>query len=110
MKKAFCVWKQHVSHCSVFFFFSTFPFPSSSFSAHREFSSSDHRAGSQGDEDLGNKIHSKFNEYNMKVWTDEHFVKVQDPPTKANSYSFRNKTEELDGFLSYSEAKTATVT
>ncbi|XP_074545279.1 transferrin receptor protein 1-like [Halichoeres trimaculatus] len=77
-------------------------------SVFNEFSSTNHRAGTKGDEDLGDKIHNKFEEYNMKAWTDEHFVKVQDPPTKANSYTFKNRTEQLDGFLSYSLTGTQT--
>nr|XP_020515153.1 transferrin receptor protein 1-like isoform X2 [Labrus bergylta] len=75
-----------------------------------EFSSTSHRAGSQGDEVLGNKVLTKFNEYGMKTWTDEHFVKVQDRPASGfNSFVFKNGTaQKLEGFLSYSATGTAT--
>uniref|UniRef100_A0AAZ1XMR4 Transferrin receptor protein 1 n=1 Tax=Oreochromis aureus TaxID=47969 RepID=A0AAZ1XMR4_OREAU len=72
-------------------------------------SSSNHRAGSPGDEDLGNKVLKKFKEYGMKTWTDEHFVKVQDPPASGyNRIVFKNGPEERPtGFLSYSASGTA---
>uniref|UniRef100_A0A669EL96 Transferrin receptor protein 1 n=1 Tax=Oreochromis niloticus TaxID=8128 RepID=A0A669EL96_ORENI len=72
-------------------------------------SSSNHRAGSPGDEDLGNKVLKKFKEYGMKTWTDEHFVKVQDPPASGyNRIVFKNGSEERPtGFLSYSASGTA---
>ncbi|MEQ2196548.1 hypothetical protein XENOCAPTIV_002855 [Xenoophorus captivus] len=40
----------------------------------------------------------------MNTWTDEHFIKVQDPPTSGyNKIVFRNMSEERpQGFLSYS--------
>ncbi|XP_068427212.1 transferrin receptor 1a [Clinocottus analis] len=69
-----------------------------------EFSSTSHRAGSPGDESLANKVINKFREYGMTSWTDEHFVKVQDPPASgANRLVFKNgKVESPEGFLSYS--------
>ncbi|XP_041848167.1 transferrin receptor protein 1-like [Melanotaenia boesemani] len=69
-----------------------------------EFSIVDHRAGSYGDEQLGNKVHERFKSYRMKTWTDEHFVKVQDlPASGSNSIVFKNNPEERPkGFLSYS--------
>ncbi|TKS80198.1 Transferrin receptor protein 1 [Collichthys lucidus] len=69
-----------------------------------EFSTADHRAGSSGDESLGNKVLNRFKEYGMNSWTDEHFVKVQDPPASGyNKFVYKNGSEErLDGFLSYS--------
>uniref|UniRef100_A0A669D8K8 Transferrin receptor protein 1 n=1 Tax=Oreochromis niloticus TaxID=8128 RepID=A0A669D8K8_ORENI len=72
-------------------------------------SSSNHRAGSPGDEDLGNKVITKFKEYGMKTWTDEYFVKVQDPPASGyNRIVFKNGPEERPtGFLSYSASGTA---
>ncbi|KAM6989589.1 transferrin receptor protein 1-like [Tautogolabrus adspersus] len=75
-----------------------------------EFSSTSHRAGSQGDEVLGNKVLNKFNEYGMKTWTDDHFVKVQDPPASGfNRFVFKNGTaQNLEGFLSYSATGKAT--
>uniref|UniRef100_A0A668RFE0 Transferrin receptor protein 1 n=1 Tax=Oreochromis aureus TaxID=47969 RepID=A0A668RFE0_OREAU len=74
-----------------------------------DLSSSNHRAGSPGDEDLGNKVLKKFKEYGMKTWTDEHFVKVQDPPASGyNRIVFKNGPEERPtGFLSYSASGTA---
>lgn len=40
----------------------------------------------------------------MKVWTDEHFIKVHDPPADGyNRIVFKNMSEERPkGFLSYS--------
>ncbi|XP_028284343.1 transferrin receptor protein 1-like [Parambassis ranga] len=69
-----------------------------------DFSMPNHRAGSSGDEFLGNKVLEKFKSYSMKTWTDEHFVKVQDPPASAyNRFTFKNDPEEHpSGFLSYS--------
>lgn len=54
---------------------------------------------------------SKFKDYDMKSWTDEHFVKVQDPPLSgSNRIVFKNGTEERPtGFLSYSACGTVTV-
>uniref|UniRef100_A0A3Q2VF30 Transferrin receptor protein 1 n=1 Tax=Haplochromis burtoni TaxID=8153 RepID=A0A3Q2VF30_HAPBU len=74
-----------------------------------QLNSSNHRAGSPGDEDLGNKVIKKFKEYGMKTWTDEHFVKVQDPPASGyNRIVFKNGSEEHPtGFLSYSASGTA---
>uniref|UniRef100_A0A3Q3SNN1 Transferrin receptor protein 1 n=1 Tax=Mastacembelus armatus TaxID=205130 RepID=A0A3Q3SNN1_9TELE len=68
----------------------------------------DHRAGSPGDERLGNKVLEKFKTYGMNTWTDELFVKVQDPPASGfNKLVFKNgKEERLDGFLSYSASGT----
>ncbi|XP_044076872.1 transferrin receptor 1a isoform X2 [Siniperca chuatsi] len=68
-----------------------------------EFSSDSHQAGSPGDEALGNKVLKKFKEYGMTSWTDEHFVKVQDPPASgSNRLVFNGKEERPTGFLSYS--------
>ncbi|KAL3988137.1 glutamate dehydrogenase (NAD(P)+) [Sarotherodon galilaeus] len=74
-----------------------------------QLSSSNHRAGSPGDEDLGNKVLKKFKEYGMKTWTDEYFVKVQDLPASGyNRIVFKNGPEERPtGFLSYSAIGTA---
>ncbi|TDH06268.1 hypothetical protein EPR50_G00129280 [Perca flavescens] len=70
----------------------------------REFSSSNHRAGSPDDDALANKVMKKFKEYGMKSWTDEHFVKVQDPPASgSNRVVFKNGSAmRPEGFLSYS--------
>uniref|UniRef100_A0A3Q4H1G7 Transferrin receptor protein 1 n=1 Tax=Neolamprologus brichardi TaxID=32507 RepID=A0A3Q4H1G7_NEOBR len=74
-----------------------------------EIALSNHRAGSPGDEDLGNKVIKKFKKYGMKTWTDEYFVKVQDPPASGyNRIVFKNDSEERPtGFLSYSASGTA---
>lgn len=73
-------------------------------SVFNELSLNEHRAGSSGDEFLANKVVKKFKEYGMMTWTDEHFVKVQDPPaTGSNRFSFKNGSDERpEGFLSYS--------
>ncbi|KAI4809289.1 hypothetical protein KUCAC02_018189 [Chaenocephalus aceratus] len=70
-------------------------------SVFREFSSDNHRAGSLGDEVLGEKVVKRFREYGMKIWTDEHFVKVQDAPaangtiTGAVLYAFYGEENNL---------------
>ncbi|XP_013869286.1 transferrin receptor protein 1 [Austrofundulus limnaeus] len=73
-------------------------------SAFREFSKSSHQAGSPQDEQLGDKVFQRFKEYGMKSWTDEHFIRVQDPPSSGfNKIVYKDETEErLRGFLSYS--------
>uniref|UniRef100_A0A8C4GG21 Transferrin receptor protein 1 n=1 Tax=Dicentrarchus labrax TaxID=13489 RepID=A0A8C4GG21_DICLA len=76
-----------------------------------EFSSDEHRAGSPGDDALGNKVLKKFKEYGMNTWTDEHFVKVQDPPASgSNRVVFKNgsNAEYPKGLLSYSAIGTVT--
>ncbi|XP_054625538.1 transferrin receptor 1a [Dunckerocampus dactyliophorus] len=72
--------------------------------AFSDFSHVSHRAGSPGDDALGDKVVRNFKEYGMKTWTDEHFVKVQDPPLSGyNKVIFKNGVEERqNGFLSYS--------
>ncbi|KAM7401142.1 hypothetical protein PAMA_005367 [Pampus argenteus] len=71
--------------------------------AFSEFSSVNHRAGSPGDETLANKVAKKFKEYGMNFWTDEHYIKVQDPPVSGfNKFVFKGQEERPDGFLSYS--------
>uniref|UniRef100_A0A8C2XCX0 Transferrin receptor protein 1 n=1 Tax=Cyclopterus lumpus TaxID=8103 RepID=A0A8C2XCX0_CYCLU len=75
-----------------------------------EFSNTNHRAGSPGDESLANKVINKFKEYGMNSWTDEHFVKVQDPPASGyNKFAYKKgRDEHPQGFLSYSPNGTAT--
>ncbi|GAA6222464.1 transferrin receptor protein 1-like [Lates japonicus] len=74
-----------------------------------EFASNSHRAGSPGDEALGNKVLKKFKEYGMNTWTDEHFVKVQDPPVSGyNKFVFNGTEQRPNGFLSYSATGTRT--
>nr|XP_006637845.1 PREDICTED: transferrin receptor protein 1 [Lepisosteus oculatus]XP_015216756.1 PREDICTED: transferrin receptor protein 1 [Lepisosteus oculatus] len=43
----------------------------------RDFISGSHEAGSEEDERLAISVYEKFKSYDMKPWTDEHFVKVQ---------------------------------
>ncbi|KAJ0059133.1 hypothetical protein NL108_008559 [Boleophthalmus pectinirostris] len=71
------------------------------------FASSSHRAGTPGDDDLGNKVIRRFKEYGMATWTDEHFVKVQDL-SGTNKVTFNGESVDLKGFLSYSAPGTAT--
>ncbi|KAM3605083.1 uncharacterized protein V6R79_020328 [Siganus canaliculatus] len=74
-----------------------------------DISSPSHRAGSIGDDALGNKVIGKFREYGMDTWTDEHYVRVQDPPTTGgNRIVFKNREERPSGFLSYSSTGSAT--
>ncbi|KAF3699035.1 Transferrin receptor protein 1 [Channa argus] len=75
-----------------------------------EFGSAGHQAGSSGDESLANKVLRKFKEFGMTTWTDEHFIKVQDPPTsgKPNRIFFQSEDYSADGFLSYSATGTVT--
>ncbi|XP_036412686.1 transferrin receptor protein 1-like [Colossoma macropomum] len=68
-----------------------------------QFSSDSHEAGSLGDEKLGEKVLKIFKDYNMKPWTDEHFVNVQEGPTRGtNRVTFRDATFEESGYLAYS--------
>uniref|UniRef100_A0A8C2X7Z9 Transferrin receptor protein 1 n=1 Tax=Cyclopterus lumpus TaxID=8103 RepID=A0A8C2X7Z9_CYCLU len=99
-----------VSHC---FQFPCLPVPLTSCcnsSCLSEFSNTNHRAGSPGDESLANKVINKFKEYGMNSWTDEHFVKVQDPPASGyNKFAYKKgRDEHPQGFLSYSPNGTAT--
>ncbi|KAG7227304.1 hypothetical protein INR49_000308, partial [Caranx melampygus] len=75
-----------------------------------DFTSGNHRAGSFGDEVLANKVNNRFKEYGMNTWTDEHFVRVQDPPASgSNRVVFKNGLEDRPtGFLSYSANGTVT--
>lgn len=76
----------------------------------REFNSENHQAGSPGDEDLANKVLTKFKEYGMNPWTDEHFVRVQDPPASGtNKITFKGTNFRPSGFLSYSPSGRVTV-
>ncbi|XP_035993854.1 transferrin receptor protein 1 [Fundulus heteroclitus] len=75
-----------------------------------EFSQVSHRAGSPEDESLGNKVLQRFKGYGMNTWTDEHFIKVQDPPSSgSNRVVFKNTLQEFPkGFLSYSNTGSVT--
>uniref|UniRef100_A0A8C4ZXJ5 Transferrin receptor protein 1 n=1 Tax=Gadus morhua TaxID=8049 RepID=A0A8C4ZXJ5_GADMO len=71
--------------------------------AFRDLGSASHRAGSLGDEALANKVLSRFKAYSMHPWSDEHFVRVQEPDArKPNQVTFKGVTEKQTGFLSYS--------
>ncbi|KAG7258742.1 hypothetical protein CRUP_012120, partial [Coryphaenoides rupestris] len=48
--------------------------------AFSDFASDKHQAGTPGDDLLANKVMSRFKDYGMDPWTDEHFVKVQELP------------------------------
>ncbi|XP_036410856.1 transferrin receptor 1b [Megalops cyprinoides] len=68
-----------------------------------DFSRNDHEAGSNGDEVLGTLVYKRFNSYNMNPWTDEHFVRLQGPPTGANRVLFNgNEIGSPRGYLAYS--------
>lgn len=71
------------------------------------FASVSHRAGSAGDDNLGNKVLEKFKELGLSTWTDEHFVKVQDL-SGTNKVTFNGEKVDLEGFLSYSATGTTT--
>ncbi|XP_053186332.1 transferrin receptor protein 1-like [Scomber japonicus] len=79
-------------------------------SAFSDFSSSSHQAGSPGDEALGKIVHKKFRENGMNAWTDEHFIKVHDPPASGyNKFTFKSESEtRVEGYLSYSATKEVT--
>ncbi|XP_040910444.1 transferrin receptor protein 1-like isoform X2 [Toxotes jaculatrix] len=78
-------------------------------SVFNEFTKDSHRAGSSVDDYLGDKIIRQFNGYGMSTWTDEHYVKVQDPPASGyNRIVFNGKEDHPDGFLSYSANGTVT--
>lgn len=64
--------------------------------------STSHRAGSPGDESLGNKVLMQFKENNMKTWADEHFVKVQELPASGFNKVVFKTVYRPAGFLSYS--------
>lgn len=70
-----------------------------------------HRAGSPGDHALANKIQKKFNDYGLTIWSDEHFVKVQEAPASGyNKFVFKDASEERpQSFLSYSPSQKVTV-
>ncbi|XP_061588958.1 transferrin receptor protein 1-like [Cololabis saira] len=77
--------------------------------AFSEFSRTEHRAGSTGDEDLGNKVLWRFKELGMKTWAEEHFVKVQElPASVSNKVVYKGQQELQRGFLSYSANGSAT--
>ncbi|XP_073347503.1 transferrin receptor protein 1-like [Pagrus major] len=77
--------------------------PSQFESVFSDFAMAEHRAGSPGDKALANKVINKFKTYGMDTWSDEHFVKVQDPPASGyNTFVFKGNEQRPTGFLSYS--------
>ncbi|XP_051990199.1 transferrin receptor protein 1-like [Xyrauchen texanus] len=69
----------------------------------KEFSSYSHQAGTAGDEALANKVMGKFKALGMSPWTDEHYVKVQDPGLSYNRVLFRdNVVGTTESYLAYS--------
>ncbi|KAJ8011140.1 hypothetical protein DPEC_G00055090 [Dallia pectoralis] len=72
-----------------------------------EFASDNHRAGSDGDEVLGNKVLNRFRLCKMQTWKDEHFVKLVDLP-RSNKVIFKgSELGSMSGFLAYSKTGTA---
>ncbi|XP_076837649.1 transferrin receptor protein 1-like [Brachyhypopomus gauderio] len=68
-----------------------------------KFSSDSHQSGSSGDDLIGENILRSFNEYGLRTWSDEFFVKVQDRPIRGtNKVTFRGTTFEESGYLAYS--------
>lgn len=75
-----------------------------------EFSSISHQAGSSGDDALSSKLWKSFTDYDMKPWTDSHYVKLHVQPTNGtNTVMFHNKTFSEPGCLAYSPAGIAQV-
>ncbi|CAB1317912.1 unnamed protein product, partial [Coregonus sp. 'balchen'] len=77
--------------------------------AFSEFASGSHQAGSAGDELLANKVLKRFKDYDMYTWTDEHYVKLVDPPASgSNRVTFKGSDlGTLRGYLAYSKTGTA---
>ncbi|KAK6302288.1 hypothetical protein J4Q44_G00266430 [Coregonus suidteri] len=77
--------------------------------AFSEFASGSHQAGSAGDELLANKVLKRFKDYDMYTWTDEHYVKLVDPPASgSNRVTFKGSDlGPLRGYLAYSKTGTA---
>uniref|UniRef100_A0A8C7JUK6 Transferrin receptor protein 1 n=1 Tax=Oncorhynchus kisutch TaxID=8019 RepID=A0A8C7JUK6_ONCKI len=78
-------------------------------SAFSEFASESHQAGSAGDTVLAKKVLGRFKEYGMYTWTDEHYVKLVDPPASgSNKVTFKGSDlGTLRGYLAYSKTGTA---
>ncbi|XP_061093887.1 transferrin receptor protein 1-like [Conger conger] len=73
-----------------------------------DLSQSNHEAGSEGDELLANIVHQAFETYDMSPWNDEHFVKIQIPPSdSSNEVLFGEEQIGIPkGYLSYSATGT----
>uniref|UniRef100_A0AAZ3RUM9 Transferrin receptor protein 1 n=1 Tax=Oncorhynchus tshawytscha TaxID=74940 RepID=A0AAZ3RUM9_ONCTS len=80
-------------------------------SAFSEFASESHQAGSAGDTVLAKQVMGRFKEYGMYTWTDEHYVKLVDPPASgSNKVTFKGSDlGTLRGYLAYSKTGTAKV-
>uniref|UniRef100_A0A8C8J832 Transferrin receptor protein 1 n=1 Tax=Oncorhynchus tshawytscha TaxID=74940 RepID=A0A8C8J832_ONCTS len=78
-------------------------------SAFSEFASESHQAGSAGDTVLAKQVMGRFKEYGMYTWTDEHYVKLVDPPASgSNKVTFKGSDlGTLRGYLAYSKTGTA---
>ncbi|XP_029480117.1 transferrin receptor protein 1-like [Oncorhynchus nerka] len=78
-------------------------------SAFSEFASESHQAGSAGDTVLAKKVLGRFKEYGMYTWTDDHYVKLVDPPASgSNKVTFKGSDlGALRGYLAYSKTGTA---
>lgn len=72
----------------------------------QEFSSQEHRAGSDGDHSLGQKVLEKFRSFQMHKWLDVHYVKLQVPSSENEVLIESQKIGALKGYLSYSATGT----
>ncbi|KAJ8384317.1 hypothetical protein AAFF_G00206740 [Aldrovandia affinis] len=77
--------------------------------AFSDFSLSAHEAGSDGDDALGHRVETRFRKYNMKPWSDEHFVRLQGPPSSGTNQVTFSETEIISpkAYLAYSAVGTA---
>ncbi|XP_048845231.1 transferrin receptor protein 1-like [Brienomyrus brachyistius] len=72
-------------------------------SVFKEFTKESHEAGSANDEALALQIKGRFQQYRMKPWTDEHFVKLQNPPASGtNKITMKEKRLQPRGYAAYS--------
>ena len=60
---------------------------------------------------LAKKVLGRFKDYGMYTWTDEHYVKLVDPPASgSNMVTFKGSDlGTLRGYLAYSKTGTAKV-
>ncbi|KAG9343530.1 hypothetical protein JZ751_013696 [Albula glossodonta] len=79
--------------------------------AFREFARDSHEAGSDEDRALGLLVMKRFKNYGLSPWNDEHFVKLQGPPsTGSNTVTFSG--QEIGrprAYLAYSATGTVEV-
>ncbi|XP_023674311.1 transferrin receptor 1b [Paramormyrops kingsleyae] len=72
-------------------------------SVFKEFSKESHEAGSDNDRALALQIKARFQQYRMKPWTDDHFVKLQNlPASGTNKITIGEKKLEPRGYAAYS--------